>query len=117
MLYDNSRIIVYNNYGVWDVNRNLFIVHWQLKYHIHLLNRHIEIFHVTVLLITAVLDRVENGSTSVFAIVLNTVLSRSSDTVLNASIPWHIQYGTASEAIDRIEYGTVISNHDCIEYG
>jgi len=51
-----------------------------------LLTCNCEIFHVKVLLISVVLDRVENGYTSVSAIVLNTVMSRSSDTVLNASI-------------------------------
>jgi hypothetical protein len=45
----------------------------------------VKIFHVKVLLISVVLDRVEKGYTSVSAIVLNTVMSRSSDTVLNAT--------------------------------
>ena len=82
-----------------------------------LLTCNCENFHVKVLLISVVLDRVENGYTSVSAIVLNTVMSRSSDTVLNATLSWRIQYGSASEAIYRIEYGTVISNDDRIEYG
>ena len=63
------------------------------------------------------LDRVEDSSTSISAIVLNTVMLRSSDTLFNATSSWRIQYGTASEAIDRIEYSTVISNDDRIEYG
>jgi hypothetical protein len=50
-----------------------------------LLRRNWEIFHVKVSLISVVLDRVENGYMGVFAIVLNTVMSRSSDTVLNAT--------------------------------
>ena len=50
-----------------------------------LLRLNCEIFHVKVLLISAVLDRVENGYMWVSAIVLNTVMLRSSDTVLNAT--------------------------------
>jgi len=74
-------------------------------------------FYVTVLMITAELDRVENGFMIVSATILNTVISRSTHTVLNTSISRRIQYGMASAVCDRIENGLDVSNRDRIEYG